>query len=68
MENIKTNKEAKKNTDYRSFFFYGFILNCAGITIMIATRNPAFIGLMAFGIIIMLNSLVNKDKWYDKNV
>jgi len=68
MDNIITSKEDKKNTDYRSLFFYGFILNCAGITIMIATRNPAFIGLMAFGIIIMLNSLVNKDKWYDKNV
>ena len=68
MDNIKINKEDKKNTDYRSFFFYGFILNCAGITIMIATRNLAFIGLMAFGIIIMLNSLANKNKWYDKNV
>ena len=68
MDNIKTIKEDKKNTDYRSFFFYGFILNCAGIAIMIATRNPAFIGVMAFGIIFMLNSWVNKDKWYDKNV
>ena len=68
MDNIKINKEDKKNTDYRSFFFYGFILNCAGIAIMIATRNPAFMGIMAFGIILMLNSLANKDKRNDKNV
>ena len=69
MSNIdKENLEKTADTDYRSFFYFGSILNCAGIAIMIATRNPAFIGLMAFGIIIMLNSLKNKDKWYDKNV
>jgi hypothetical protein len=60
--------EKVNNTDYRAFFSFGLILNCAGIAIMIATRNPAFIGLMAFGIILMLNSIKNKDKWYDKNV
>ena len=70
MSNIdKSNKNKQKyNTDYRSLFFFGFILNCAGISSVIATRNPAFIGVMAFGIIFMLNSWVNKDKWYDKNV
>ncbi len=60
--------EKVKDTDYKAFFHLGFIFNCAGITIMIATRNPAFIGIMAFGIILMINSLRNKDKWNDKNV
>ena len=68
MSRIDKNLEKVDDTDYRSFFFFGFILNCAGIAIMIATRNPAFIGIMAFGIILMINSLANKDKWYDKNV
>ncbi len=70
MNNIKKIKFERVNddTDYRGIFFLGFIFNCAGIAIMIATRNPAIMGLMAFGIILMINSLVNKDKWYDKNV
>ena len=67
MKMSDNNKMEKVNdTDYKSFFFFGFILNCAGITIMIATRNPAFIGLMGFGIILMLNSIMNKDKWFEK--
>ena len=62
----KNKMEKVNDTDYKSFFFFGIILNCASITIMIATRNPAFIGLMAFGIILMLNSIRNKDKWIEK--
>jgi hypothetical protein len=56
-----------KKFDYKSFFYFGFILNCAGIAITIGSRNPAFLGVMAFGIILMLNSLANKDKWNVKN-
>ena len=68
MDKINNNKLGKvDNIDYRAFFYFGFILNCAGIAIMIATRNPAFMGLMAFGIILMINSLMKKDKWYNKN-
>jgi len=62
-DNDKINK-----VDYRSLFLFGLILNCTGISIMIATRNPAFISFMAFGIILMLNSLAQKDKWNDNNV
>ena len=63
MNKINNNKlEKVDNIDYRTFFYFGFILNCSGIAIMIATRNPAFMGLMAFGIILMINSLMKKDK------
>jgi succinate-acetate transporter protein len=65
--NKTINSEVKK-VDYRSIFFLGFIFNFAGIATVISTRNPAPIGLMAFGIILMINGLMNKDKWYDKNV
>jgi len=69
MRNIKKNNKEKVNeTDYRAVFYFGFILNCAGISSVIATRNPAFIGVMAFGIIFMLNGWANKDKWSNKNV
>ena len=68
MNKIDKNLKKVDDTEYRSFFFFGLILNCAGIAIMIATRNPAFMGIMAFGIILMINSLANKDKWYDKNI
>lgn len=63
---MKSNNKVKK-VDYRSFFYFGFILNCAGIAITIGSRNPAFLGIMAFGIILMLNSLANKDKWNEKS-
>lgn len=57
--------EKVEDIDYKAFFHLGFIFNCAGIAIMIASRNPAFMGIMAFGIILMINSLINKDKWND---
>ena len=60
--------EKVEDIDYKAFFHLGFIFNCTGIAIMIATKNLAFIGMMGFGIILMKNSLRNKDKWNDKNV
>ena len=57
--------EKVEDIDYKAFFHLGFIFNCAGIAIMIASRNPAFMAIMAFGIILMINSLINKDKWND---
>lgn len=53
----------KKNIDYKSIYSLGLIFTFAGIPITIATRNPAFLGLMAFGIILMLNGYKNRDTW-----
>ncbi len=55
--------KSKRNTDYKAMYSLGIIFTFAGIPITIATRNPAFLGLMAFGIILMLNGYVNRDKW-----
>lgn len=52
----------KKNIDYKSIYSLGLIFTFAGIPITIATRNPAFLGLMAFGIILMLNCYKNRDR------
>ncbi len=53
----------KKNIDYKAIYSLGIIFTFSGIPITIATRNPAFLGLMAFGIILMLTGYVNRDKW-----
>ena len=55
--------KSKRNTDYNAIYSLGIIFTFAGIPITIATRNPAFLGLMAFGIILMLNGYANRDKW-----
>ena len=55
--------KSKRNTDYKAIYSLGIIFTFAGIPITIATRNPAFLGLMAFGIILMLNGYANRDKW-----
>jgi hypothetical protein len=62
-DNIKIEKV--NDTDYRSIFYMGLIFNCSGIALTIATRNPGLLGMMAFGIILMINGLINKDKWFN---
>ena len=62
----KDKKEKVDNTDYRVFYFIGIIFMPVGIAITIATSNPAFLGLMVFGLIFLVTSIVNKDKWYGK--
>jgi len=59
-----SNIERVNVNDYRSIFFMGFIFNCTGIVLTIASRNPGLLGMMAFGIILMINGLMNKDKWF----
>ena len=58
--------KSRKDIDYKNLHFLGMILTFAGIVITIASRNPAFLPVMAFGIILMINGLVKLDKWYDK--
>ena len=60
-ENIKIKKINK--TDYRTIFYFGFMINCCGMVLTISTRNPGLLSIMAFGIILMINGLMNKDKW-----
>jgi hypothetical protein len=69
MNIIKENKIEKvdDDTDYRLFYFIGIIFMPIGIAVAIATRNPGFFGLMVFGLIFLIISIVNKDKWYDIN-
>ena len=55
--------KSKKEIDYKSTYYLGIIFTFSGVAISIATRNPAFLGVMAFGIILTLNAYFNRDKW-----
>ena len=69
MNKINKNKLEKvdDNTDYKAYYSLGIIFIPVGIAVTIATRNPGFLGIMALGLIFLLTSIANKDKWYDKH-
>ena len=56
---------SKKDIDYRTIFYLGIIFTLGGFVMFIATRNPAFLPIMSFGIILKINAFLNKDKWYN---
>ena len=68
MDKIGKNKLEKiDGTDYKVFFYLGIIFTLGGFVMFIATRNPPFLPIMSFGIILKIYSFLNKDKWHTKN-
>ena len=57
--------KSKKDIDYKTIFYLGIIFTLGGFVFFIASRNPAFLPVMAFGIILKINCFMNKDKWYN---
>ena len=57
--------KSKKDINYRTISYIGIILMLGGFVNFIITRNPAFIPVMSFGIILKINCFMNKDKWYN---
>jgi uncharacterized membrane protein HdeD (DUF308 family) len=58
--------KSRKDIDYKNLHFLGMILTFIGIIITITSRNSAFLPVMAFGIILMINGLAKLEKWYGK--
>ncbi len=57
--------KSKKDIDYRTIFYLGIIFTIGSFVNFIITRNPAFLPIMSFGIILKINCFMNKDKWYN---
>ena len=69
MNKIGKNKLKKvDDTDYKVFFYLGIIFTLGGFVMFIATRNPPFLPIMSFGIILKIYAFLNIDRWYNKNV
>jgi tellurite resistance protein TehA-like permease len=58
----KTKTDETKEINYKAFFAIGITYMGAG-TALTATINPGFLGITALGLIYILISLKNRDKW-----
>ena len=58
----KTKTGEAKDSNYKAFFAIGIIYMGAG-TALTAAINPGFLGITSLGIIYILISLKNRDKW-----
>jgi len=52
--------------DYRTFFIMGITWLPLGIALSVTTDNPGFYGLGVMGLVFLIVSLANRDKWQDQ--